>query len=166
MKLLILLTLYILIFSGNAYSQNTINDGLYLINRIDTVATETSLISEKEMAVYFSPLFEEFNSDGFTRIIIDTTQYVPLELEVSPKTEQETDLKKKLLLTLTKEASKKLKTFTAAFVMRLVALVVDGEALTVHKIRAVLTSGQLQITRCTDNACETLYVKLKDNVVK
>jgi preprotein translocase subunit SecD len=166
MKILILLSLLILTFSGTAYSQNTLKDGLYLINRIDTIESQKTSLSEKETAVYFSKMFEEYNSDEFARIIIDTTQYVPLELESSPKTEQETETKKKLLLTLTKESSERLKTFTTENLMRRVALVVGGEALTVHKIKAAITGGQLQITRCTDNACETLLVKLKDNVVK
>ena len=166
MKILILLTFFILAFTGIIYSQNTIKDGLYLIDRIDTVASQPDLRSEKEIAVYFSPMFEEYNGDEFTRIIIDTTQFVPLELEEPPKTEQQTDNKKKLLLSLTKEASEKLRTFTTENLMRKVALVVGSEALTVHKIKTAITGGQLQITRCTDNACETLYVKLKDNVKK
>lgn len=144
--------------------QTTLPDGLYLINRIDTAEAQPLSLSSNEKAIFFSKLFEEYNADGYQRIIIDTTQYVPLELMRSPGTEQETELKKKLLLSLTKEASEKLKTFTAAHVMDHVALVVDGEAMTMHKIKVPITSGQLQITRCGDNACEKLSVVLKDNV--
>ncbi len=141
-----------------------IPDGLYLVVKIDTAATQTDTLSSKETAIYFSKLFEEFNSGEYLRIIIDTTEYVPLELEKAPATEQQTEAKKKLLLSLTKEASEKLKTFTANHVMNHVALVVDGEVLTMHKIKEPITSGQLQITRCNDNACERLYVTLKDNI--
>ena len=48
--------------------------------------------------------------------------------------------------------------------MKKVVLVIDGEALTIHKIKEPLTSGLLQITRCNDNACEKLSLVLKDNV--
>ncbi len=48
--------------------------------------------------------------------------------------------------------------------MKQATLVVDGEALTVHKIRAAITGGKMEITRCGDNACERIYVTLKDNV--
>lgn len=85
------------------------------------------------------------------------------ELESPPKEEQQTETKKKLLLSLIRDASEKLKIFTANHVMDRVDLVVDGEALTLHKIREPVTSGKLQITRCNDNACESLLVKLKDN---
>lgn len=170
MKRIIFTILFTLFLCGISFAKTTpkktIKDGLYLIDKIDTIATQLSPLSHNEMAVSFSKLFAEYNSDGFLRIIIDTTQYVPLELEKAPTTEQQTEQKKKLLLSLTKEASEKLKSFTAAHVMSRVVIVVDGEALTMHKIKEPITSGQLQITRCTDNACERLYVKLKDNVKK
>ena len=159
-----------LLLAGIGFSQseskNNIKDGLYLITNIDTVALQRSSLSSKEMEISFSLLFEEYNTKEFRRIIIDTTEYVPLELEKPPLTEQQTDRKKKLLLSLTKEASGQLKTFTTKHVMCRVVLVVDGEALTMHKIREPITSGQFQITRCNDNACERLFVKLKDNVKK
>jgi preprotein translocase subunit SecD len=143
-----------------------IPDGLYLVDKIDTVATQDDTLSSKEIALYFSKLFEEFNSNEFLRIIIDTTEYVPLELEKAPTTEQQTEAKKNLLLSLTKEASEKLKSFSTNHVKNSVAIVVGGEVLTIHKIKVPITSGQLQITRCNDNACEQLYVKLKDNIKK
>lgn len=37
---------------------------------------------------------------------------------------------------------------------------------TFAKIKQPITSGQLQITRCNDNACERLYVTLKGNIKK
>lgn len=41
-----------------------------------------------------------------------------------------------------------------------IAMVVDGEIVTRHKIRSVITGGKLQITRCVDNACEVIRAKL------
>ena len=144
-------------------SNKTFPDGLYLVTKVDTISTELSTLSPNEKAIFFSKIFDEYNSEEYTRIIIDTTQFVPLELENTPKTEQQTETKKKLLLSLTKNASEKLGIFTSNHVMDRVALVVDGEALTMHKIREAITSGKLQISRCNDNACELLLVKLKDN---
>lgn len=39
-------------------------------------------------------------------------------------------------------------------------MVVDGEIVSLHKIRRVITGDKLQITRCTDNACEVIRAKL------
>lgn len=166
----LIITTLIFIISLTCLAQTkpeyTIPDGLYLIVKIDTAATQVDTLSSKEIAIYFSKLFEDFNSDEYLRIIIDTTEYVPLELEKAPTTEQQSKAKKILFLSLTKEASEKLKSFTTNHLMKHVALVVDGEVLTMHKIKEPITSGQLQITRCNDNACERLYVTLKDNIKK
>jgi hypothetical protein len=170
MKKIIFTTSFIVLLFGFSYSQTshkrTIRDGLYLIIKIDTIARQLSPLSKNEIAISFSKEFVDYNSDEFIRLIIDTTEFVPLELETPPVTEQQTEQKKKLLLSLTKEASEKLKTFTADHLMSHVALVVGGDALTMHKIKVPITSGQLQISRCYDNACERLYIKLKENVKK
>jgi len=167
-NILIPLIAILLLFVTLSYAQKPIKaplkDGLYLISKIDTNSTAQSLLSSNESAVFFSKMFDEFNDEGFMRIVIDTSDYVPLELDKSPVSEQQTESKKKLLLSLTKEASEKLKLFTTKNVMKRVVLVVDGEALTMHKIKEPLTSGLLQITRCNDNACELLLIKLKENI--
>lgn len=166
----ILLTAFVLMFMGTnliqAKSPKKIQNGLYLITKIDTVENKLSKPAPNEMAISFNKEFEDYTSDGFIRLIIDTSDFVPLELDKAPKAEQQTDSKKKLLLSLTKSASGKLKTFTAKHIMERVAIVVDGEALTMHKIRVAITSGELQVTRCNDNACEMLSIKLKDNIKK
>ena len=43
---------------------------------------------------------------------------------------------------------------------------INGQAVTLHIIRMPITEGKLQVTRCTDHACEKLLVALKDNVVQ
>ncbi len=140
-------------------------DGLYLITGIDTIENKLSPLATNETAIFFSKLFDDYNTEEYLRIIIDSTQFVPIQLGQAPTTEQQTDSKKKLLLSFTKSASEKLKVFTANHVMDRVVLVVNGEGLTMHKIREPITSGQLQITRCNDNACEKLFVSLSEDVV-
>lgn len=144
----------------------SIPDGLYLITRTDTTKTNEEIRSSKEIEIRFNKLFLEFTSDEYLKIYIDTAEYVPLILEKAPTIEQQTEAKKKLLLTLTKDASERLKIFTSKHLLKHVVLVVDGEALTMHKIKEPITSGLLQITRCDDNACEKLYLTLEDNVKK
>jgi preprotein translocase subunit SecD len=168
MKKLRLLLFFLTALIGQSHSQvdlqNTTRDGLYRVIRIDTSETQLNTLMPDEKALFFSQMFEDYNGTEYSRIVIDRTEFVPLELEESPKTEAETDQKKKLLLTLTPEASEQLKAFTEKYVLQRVALVVDGEVLTIHKIKVALTSGLLQLTRCNDNACELLNVKLRDNV--
>jgi hypothetical protein len=166
-NILLLISLLFSLFEiGHAQTKEsaTLPDGLYLVTNLDSIPSQPVALQPHEAALKFSPLFMEYNGEENTRIIVDTTEYVPLELEKPPATEAQTERKKKLLLSLTRDASEKLKTFTADHVMRMVALVVGGDVLTMHKIRVPITSGELQITRCNDNACEKLFVKLKDRV--
>lgn len=149
---------------GQNPNKTLIPDGLYLIVRVDTVETSLNNLPSYERPIFFNKQFDDFNSEEYLRLIVNTTEYVPLELEKKPNIEPQTENKKKLLLTLTKTASDSLKSFTTKHLQKHVALIIDGEALTMHKIKEPLTSGQLQITRCNDNACELLYSTLNDNV--
>jgi preprotein translocase subunit SecD len=56
--------------------------------------------------------------------------------------------------------------FTEKNIMHQIAFVTDGTVITIHKIRAAVTDGEIQITRCTDNACQVLYLRLKEKVSK
>ena len=65
-----------------------------------------------------------------------------------------------LSVSLTRTNAEKAEAFTRAHLGGKIAMVVDGEIVTLHKIRSVITGGKLQITRCKDNACEILRAKL------
>jgi preprotein translocase subunit SecD len=164
-KIRTILYLALCLFAACGSNEKVVlEDGLYPVVIIDTNANNLSTLTEHQQALFFSKMFDDYNEEGYRRIIIDASDYVPLELSKAPLAEQQTESKKKLLLTLNKSASEKLKTFSAQHLNKEVAIVVDGEVLTMHKIKVVLTSGQLQITRCYDNACEQLFVKLQDNI--
>jgi hypothetical protein len=147
-------------------SKNAVNDGLYLVIKPGTDTTQFDSMAKGQVVITFNKMFIDNTGQDFTRILIDTSEYVPLELEKAPTTEPQTDIKKKLMLSLTPQASEILKVFSSKHINEHVVIVVDGEALTMHKIRVAITSGQLQITRCSDNACEKLFIMLKDNVKK
>jgi preprotein translocase subunit SecD len=63
-------------------------------------------------------------------------------------------------VSLARKNVKRAETFTRAHLGGRIAMVVDGEIVTLHKIRTVITDGKVQIARCTDNACDVIYSKL------
>jgi preprotein translocase subunit SecD len=65
-----------------------------------------------------------------------------------------------LRLELTAEAAKRLETLTREHLGGRVAFVIDGEPVTLHKIRSVITGGQFRLSRCTDTACQYIYGRL------
>jgi preprotein translocase subunit SecD len=68
-----------------------------------------------------------------------------------------------LLFELTPETSIKLEKLTREHLGGKVAFLIDGEPVTLHKIRSAITGGQFQLTRCTDTACRIIYGRLVKN---
>jgi len=119
-----------------------------------------------ERRIEFNKEFIEKTEQDVKYIVINRDEYAPLYLKEAPQTQEQEDNRKRLLLTLSDSAKLQLKYFTTKHLNKLTTIVVNGEALTMHKIRTVIDGGRLQISRCTDNACELLYVELQDNVIK
>lgn len=145
----------------NSTNNAPLANGIYLVTAVDSSEQQLKELDDNERAVFFSPLFEEYKTQSFRRIVVDASDFVPLELAEEPEAIPQTESKKMLMLRLSEDGSEKLKSFSAKHVMEQVVMVVDGEALTMHKVREPITSGQLQITRCTDNACEKLLIALQ-----
>lgn len=63
-------------------------------------------------------------------------------------------------VTLARDQVKRLEDFTRAHLDGKVAIVIGGEIVTIHKVRSVIQDGKAQITRCNDDACKTLLLRL------
>lgn len=134
-----------------------IPNGIYLI-----LHEEASFTNQHGLTVPFSTDFLEGNEEGQpTDLVIDTSEFVPLDLKHEPEGLVQPDKRIHLLLTLSDIATEDLAEFTGKHLGRHIAIVIGGKAVTMHKVRSKIDSGKLQITRCTDNACEHLLVELK-----
>lgn len=163
-----LIHLLIILFLSIGCKQNKksepvmLHDGFYEVIKADTTySTLNDTMQVGQMIVRFDTIF---NPKDYTKILIDTSDFVALELEVAPTTEQQTESKKLLSISLTPEMAEKVKNFTSKRLMKQVAIVLDNKAITMHKIREAITGNKIQITRCNDNACEYLYTKMKNRV--
>jgi preprotein translocase subunit SecD len=150
------------LFSRGA--QASVEDGFYRVIRTASGKKDVFPLGAHEQVIRFSPDFRENNDEQTRYLVIKIDDFVPMQLAEPPQTELQPDQRKKLLLSLSDQAKAKLTSFTREHLNQLTAIVVGGHALTLHKVRTVIDGGKLQITRCTDNACEKLYVELKDNV--
>lgn len=99
-------------------------------------------------------------NEPLTYVAIDPTDHVPLVIEGVPEMTKDAQGKSILCVSLARKNAKKAEAFTRAHLGGRIAMLVDGEIVTLHKIRSVITGGKLQITRCTDNACEVIRTKL------
>ncbi len=140
-----------------------IDDGFYLVMN---TWEDSSLIdpSGGEVIPYSHDFLEDNTSNQPFFIEVQTVDFVPLSLSKKPKGIEQKDKRINLFLTLTATASDLLEQFTEKHINQKTCIVVGGQAVTMHKIREKITGGKLQITRCTDNACEHLLLELEDNV--
>jgi len=167
MKSIFLMLTAMLLFSSckqePKQTNSLISDGFYEVMKLSESSVPKDSLKSGQVAINFDPLF---NPGDYTMVAIDTNDYVPLELETEPTAVPQTESKKLLSITLTAGAAEKIKTFTAQRIMKEAVVVIDGKAITMHKIREAITGPEMQITRCDDNACEYLYVKMKGNIKK
>ena len=93
-------------------------------------------------------------------VAVDTAFFVPLVLAGPPEARKGDRGWTLLNVTLAPEHTKTLETFTRAHLGGAVAVVIDGEIITMHKVRSVIEGANVQITRCQDDACQVLRLKL------
>lgn len=167
MKQLIPLFTFLLIITITSCTTKPIQleDGMYLITRTGTSESELLPLNENERIIEFNQEFIDKTDQEPLLLVIDETEYAPFLLAEKPTTETQEDSRKRLLLTMNEKGKAQLAAFTEKHLMQMTGIVVKGEALTKHQIKAAIDGGKLQITRCTDNACEMLFIELEDNVV-
>src|SRR5262249_2340942 len=93
-------------------------------------------------------------------LVLQTKPFVPLILASDPREDREDSGKPRLQLQLAADQAAPLEEFTRSNLGGTVAIVIGGEIVTTHKVKTPITGGRLQITRCTEHGCETLFTKL------
>lgn len=133
-----------------------------MVAQTGNASTTFDSLNYNRQVVKYNSAFSDYAPDGINRVSVFTNEFVPFELAKKPELSQLGADKSALNITMTAEASAQLEVFSRNRIMKEVALIIDGEALTMNKIRATITGGQLQLTRCSDNVCEKLLVKINN----
>ncbi len=139
-----------------------IEDGIYLILNEFMDSSDVSITSGR--IIPYSHDFLEGNREGQALFFeVDTSDFVGLNLSEEPEGIEQPDERLNLMLTLTDSSGLDLERFSEKNIDQHICIVIGGAAVTSHKVREKVIGGKLQITRCTDNACEHLLLELKDN---
>lgn len=163
MTLLFTLFLSALLFTTPVSVEPIVPDGIYLV--LDQFDSQPNGVAVGMVIPYNHDFLDDAEGEALF-LAVDPVDYVPLQLATTPEGAIQKDKRINLLLTLESASARRLADFTTRHVSKRVATVIDGQAVTLHIIRMPITEGKLQVTRCTDRACEKLLVALKDNVVK
>lgn len=141
-------------------------DGFYAVVRREKLS-EAQPVGGKEVRLAFNAAFRDVVDDPDETVVVEREGFVPLLLRESPtRTADPTERTRFWLrVSLSEEAAAQFEAFTERHLDHAVAIVVGGKVLTVHRIRQVIHDGKVQISRCGDEACQILFLELKDNVV-
>lgn len=116
--------------------------------------------SEQQIARYDQKFLRESERGAPTYLLLPKRPDVALKLANPPVIDKSPNGFAELHLELTKEAAADLERVSREHLGQAVALMIDGEVVTKHKIRSAITGGQFVLSRCTDNACQWIYGRL------
>lgn len=137
-------------------------DGLYFVVRSahEPNSVEPLVETERLVANDFH-LLEPEEREPVVYLVLQTKPFVPLILGTNPTEGKEDGTgKPRLQLQLAENQIKPLEDFTRLHMGETVAIVIGGDVVTCHKVKSAITGGRLQVTRCTEHGCYTLYTKL------
>jgi hypothetical protein len=147
-------------FSQGVSRLNTPN-GIYAVIREDsTRAGALSGNPSHIVLIYDGRYVDSTQTESPRYITVDSSFFVPLILEGPPDAKMDGHGHTLLSVSLSQKYAGLLEQFTKAHLGGRVAIVLDGEVITMHRVRSVVQRGKFQITRCYDNACEVLRAKL------
>jgi preprotein translocase subunit SecD len=94
-------------------------------------------------------------------LVVRTRPDVELDLAGEPEAVKEGEEVTRILLKLKPGPAKALERLTADRLGKQVAIVLDGEVVTAHKVRGAIKGGDVQITSCAPGGAKYLLGKLK-----
>ncbi len=136
-------------------------NGIYAVLAEGLTREEARVEKAPHAILVYDRKYSEADRNAPPRYVgVDTSRFVPLVLAGPPQARKDERGWTLLSVKLAPEHVKPLEEFTRTHLGGTVAIVIDGEIVTMHKVRTVIRDGEAQVTRCTDNACETLRLKL------
>ena len=140
---------------------HSLRNGFYAILREGLTPEEVRMDDVPHAVLVYDRQYSELDKNEPPKYVaIDTSFFVPLVMAGSPDTQVDDRGWTLLSVTLAREYVKTLEEFTRVPLNGKIAIVLGGEIITMHKVRTVLRDGRAQITRCSDDACQTSLLKL------
>ncbi len=137
-------------------------DGVYAVLRESLKEKEVRPLKDKEaLAVYNHKYLKKEDKEPPQFLVVRTTPDVVLDLAAAPKAEKKGDNVLRIGLKLKPKAAEALERLTANNLDKHVAVIIGGEVVTMHKIRAVIKGGNVEITSCAPGAANYLLEQLQ-----
>jgi hypothetical protein len=137
-------------------------NGVYLVLRQGPARKDVLPLTQGEAVVAdYERYLDRKPAEPARYLIVHRTPDVRLALEGEPRAVKDEAGNLRIYLTLKKEAGDRLARLTRDHTGGQVAVVVAGEAVTVHKIRSAVPDGKVQISGCTKGSAEYLLKRFR-----
>ena len=136
--------------------------GFYLVAAEADSATTLPIARTDQQIIRYDYKFLRNTADEKPRyFLLAKIADVPLILNKIPELQKKGENGfPELRLELTPESARNLEKLTRDHLGGKVVFMIDGEPVTIHKIRSVIAGGQFRLSRCTDTACQYIYGRL------
>jgi preprotein translocase subunit SecD len=136
-------------------------DGVYAVQRDGPQEKDVRPLKDGEVLVVDRHRYVKHPATEPPRfLVVRSAREVALDLAREPKAVEEGGEVVRILLHLRPQAAAALERLTRDHLGRQVAIVLGGEVVTVHKVRAVIKGGDVQITSCAPGAAGYLLKQL------
>jgi preprotein translocase subunit SecD len=143
-------------------SPKKIPSGVYEVLRDSLKENELLPLAAGEvMAVNRYRFLKDGEKESPRYVVIRSAPDVELTLAEEPKADMDGDDVVRILLKLQPKAATALERLTTDRAGKQIAIVLDGEIVTMHKIRAAIKGGEVQITSCAEGGAKYLLQKLQ-----
>jgi preprotein translocase subunit SecD len=163
-----LLAAVLIIGSAPARGQDTkqklpkVPDGVYAVLRDSLQKKDVSPLKDGEVLVVHRHRYLKTDGEEPPRyLVVRSAPDVDLTLAGKPKAVKEGEEVVRILLKLQPKAATALERLTSDRLGKQIAIVLNGDVVTTHKIREVIKGGEVQITSCAAGAANYLLQELQ-----
>jgi len=143
--------------------EGAIPNGMYVVlGEPYEVPRSVALPAGQRQLRYDPRMTDSASTEPMQWVVVETADYVPLILATAAEHTTQENGHILISVTLAKQHVTALAEFTRSHLGNRVALVLDGEVMSAHKVRTVIEGGRMQITRCDEHACQRILSKLAE----
>lgn len=158
---IVLLVVASLDLNASAPDPAKLANGVYAVVREGLTRDEVRIEKFSCAVLVYDRKYSDADKNEPPRYVaLDTSSFVPLVLAGPPDAQKDDRGWTSLSVALAREHVRTLEEFTRVHLGGKVAIVIGGEVITIHKVQTVIQDGRARLTRCGDDACKTLLLKL------